>query len=43
MIQLLQKKKRTMNAADLLADWEKIKLRYLGRPEVRQTTKWPAM
>jgi len=43
MIQLLQKKSRTINAAELLADWEKIKLRYLGRPGFRQTTEGPAM
>jgi len=39
MIQLLQKKNRTIDAADLLADWKKIKLRYLGRSKFRQTRK----
>jgi hypothetical protein len=43
MIQLLQKKNRTINAAEMLADWKKIKLRYLGRPEFRQTRKGRAM
>jgi hypothetical protein len=43
MIQLLQKKNRTINAAGLLADWKKIKLRYPGRPEFRQTRKGRAM
>ena len=33
MIGLLQKNDREIKAAELLAEWQKIKLRYLGRPE----------